>query len=118
MTPCLNCKSEVYTTKRVWMEAGETFEMCNHCGVFQVMTVNDVFFKAPYASEALGVEFTSRAQKAAYLKAHDLREAGDERMDTKSWVEGSRDYRKRKFDKEDRPKLRETIRHWRQRAGR
>lgn len=118
MTPCMNCQSETYTTKRVWVEEGTTQEMCNACGDFQVMTVNDVFFKAPYTSRALGVEFTSRAQKAAYLKTHDLREAGDEKMSTKNWVDGSREYRKKKFDREDRPKLRETIRQWRQRAGR
>ena len=79
-------------------------------------TVPDVFFKTAYKSETLGVEFTSKGQKAAYLKAHDLREAGDEKMSTKPWVEGTREWAKKQFDREERPKLRKIIREWRQRA--
>lgn len=116
LTPCKTCANDAYTSKRIWVEDGETHEICDRCGNFQVMTVNDVFFKYPYRSEALDVEFTSRAQKAAYLKDHGLREAGDEKMSTKDWVTGSATYRKRKFDREDRPKLRQAIRTWRQRA--
>lgn len=111
--PCLNCASETFVTKKVWFEAGKLQGLCDQCGTFFVDTVADVFFKGTYKSEALGVEFTSRGQKAAYLKEHGIREAGDEPMSTKTWIEGSRDYRKKKFDREDRPKLRQTIRDWR-----
>lgn len=118
LEPCGHCESRAYTTKRIWMEGGKTHEMCDACGDFRVMTVEDVYFRAPYKSEALDVEFTSKSQKAAYLREHGLREAGDEKMSTKDWVTGSKEYRKRQFDKYDRPKLRQTIREWRQRAGR
>ena len=117
MTACPNCQSEEFITKRIWVIDGKLDGMCDKCSDFAVTTIPDVFFKGAYKSEALGVEFTSRQQKADYLKAHDLREAGDERMDTKDWVTGSRDYRKKKFDKEDRPKLQKIIRDWRQRRG-
>lgn len=119
MTPCLNCKSETFTNKRVWVESGELNSICNDCGDFFVDTVPDVFFKTAYKSKALDVEFTSKGQKAKYLKEHGLSEAGDRgSMAEKSWTEGTREHRKREFDRVDRPKIREAVRAWRQRGSR
>lgn len=116
MNPCITCKSENYYKARVWVENGELAGMCDRCGDFEVQTVPDVFFKTAYKSRALDVEFTSKGQKATYLKEHGLSEAGDRgSMSEKSWTEGTREHRKKEFDRVDRPKIREAIRAWRKR---
>lgn len=118
MNPCITCKSEVYHTAKVWIENGELAGMCDRCGDFSVGTVHDVFFKTAYTSQALGVEFTSKAQKANYLKEHGLSEAGDRgSMSEKSWTEGTREHRKKVFNEVDRPKIREAIREYRQKRA-
>lgn len=119
MTPCANCQSETFTNKKVWIEHGQIQSLCDQCGDFFVSGVPDVFFKTAYKSRALDVEFTSKGQKAAYLKEHGLSEAGDRgSMADKSWMEGTREHRKKEFDRVDRPKIRQVIREWKQRKGR
>lgn len=116
MTPCLNCQSETFTNKKVWIEDGMMMNLCDQCGDFFVSGVPDVFFKTAYKSRALDVEFTSKGQKAAYLKEHGLSEAGDRgSMSEKSWTEGTREHRKKEFDRIERPKIREAIRAFRKR---
>lgn len=121
MEPCRNCQSVRYSTMRTWYdnETQQMNDMCDRCGDFTPMTNADVFFVRPYTSKALNVEFTSKGQKAAYLKANGLSEAGDRgTMSEKSWTEGTREHRKKEFDRVDRPKIREAIRTWRERARR
>lgn len=118
MTPCVNCQSELFTTKKVWVEHGELQGMCSDCGDFFTETVPDVFFKTAYTSKALNVEFTSKGQKAKYLKEHGLSEAGDRgSMSEKSWTEGTREHRRKVFNEVDRPKIRQALREFRQKRG-
>lgn len=89
-------------------------EICDRCGNLSTSdaTIPDVWWNGrPYYSEALGVEFTSRSQKARVMKEKGVTELGSQKIDPKSWTEGSRDYRKRQFDK-DRPKIRELYKQY------
>lgn len=118
MTPCPNCQSTTFTHSRVWLEDGEFQGTCNECGDSYATTISDVFFKTAYKSMALDVEFTSKGQKAAYLKEHGLSEAGDRgSMSEKSWTEGTREHRRKVFNEVDRPKIRQALREWRQKRG-
>ncbi len=115
--PCATCKSDHWYEMRSVIENNEVIDWCSDCSVPVAATqgVPDVYFKQPYKSEALDVEFTSKAQKARYLKEHDLTEAGDVKLGQKNWIEGSRDYRKKQFEK-DRPMIREAYRRYLDRA--
>lgn len=76
--------------------AGQTFEsLCDKTG-------------KPYAIQ-------SKRHKKQVMDALGVSEAGGTvngaPFGTKSWIDGSRDYRKRQFDKE-RPQIRETYKAW------
>lgn len=112
MTECGICHDPYPATVRSTYENGQVVDLgCDRCLGIQP-TIHDVYFRHPYKSKALDVEFTSKAQKARYLKEHGLSEAGDRDMSSKSWVDGTREYRKSQFDK-DRPVIREIWRQYR-----
>lgn len=109
---CRGCGNENWTAMRsVVSDEGGMIDECDRCGSFQAGTVPDVFFNQPYYSKALDVEFTSKAQKAAYLKEHGLSEAGDMKFGKQSWVDGTRAHRRAQFEK-DRPMIREVYRQY------
>lgn len=108
---CNVCNDQYASSVKSVCEKGEVIDIgCDRCLGIQP-AVHDVYFKQPYVSEALGTEFTSKAQKAAYLKQHGLSEAGDMKLGEKSWIDGSREYRKRNF-KDAQPAIRETYRQY------
>jgi hypothetical protein len=108
MTPCRGCGYETPYAKRFTVDT----ESCDRCGGFSSMaSVPDVYFKHPYHSEALGVDFTSKSQKASVMKEMDVSEAGDRSMSTTAWVDGTRAWRKAQFEK-DRPMIRENYRRY------
>lgn len=108
---CGVCHDSSASSIKSVCEKGQMVDLgCDRCAGIQP-AVHDVFFKHPYKSEALGVEFTSKAQKAAYLKEHGLSEAGDMKLGQKSWIDGSREYRKRNFE-ESRPVIKETYKRY------
>lgn len=91
-------------------------EVCTQCANLSSSDagVPDVFWNGrPYFSEALQCEFTSRSQKARVMKEKGVRELGNEKVGEKGWVEGSRDYRRKQFDK-DRPKIKESFKRWKE----
>lgn len=95
-------------------------ETCDRCGnlASSDAPVHDVFWNGrPYYSESLEVEFTSRSQKARVMKEKGVSELGSQKLGEKSWTEGSRDYRRRQFEK-DRPAIRETYKRWREKNHR
>lgn len=51
------------------------------------------------------------------MKEMDVTELGNERLPQKTWTEGSRDYRKKQFEK-DRPKIQEAYRRYLSNASR
>lgn len=113
MMICAGCNQESHQIHG-WLENGVYQEVCDKCGGLSSMnaSVPDVFWNGrPYYSEALGVEFTSRSQKARVMKEKHVTELGNEKLPMKNWVEGSRDYRKRQFEK-DRPKIQETYKRY------
>lgn len=100
---------------------GERYKACDRCGLQGPgKGAPDVFWPGhAYKSEALDIEFTSREQKAQYLKDHDIREAGDRSSQTgKTWIEGTRDYRKRQWVKQDQPMIRKVYKDWIERTRR
>lgn len=112
---CRACNQHASSVKSIY-DDGEIIDVgCDRCSGVQA-AVPDVYWPGhTYKSEALGVEFTSRGQKAQYLKDNNLTEAGDMKMGQKSWQEGSKDYRRKQFDK-DRPRIREIYRQWREKS--
>jgi len=108
---CGVCNDQFASSVKSVCEKGQMIDLgCDRCMGIQP-TIHDVFFKQPYKSEALDVEFTSKAQKAAYLKANGLSEAGDMKLGQKSWIEGTREYRKRNFE-DARPAIRENYKRY------
>lgn len=118
MMTCQNCGKESHQIHG-WIENGVYQEVCANedCGGLHSVDagVPDVFWNGrPYYSQALDCEFTSRSQKARIMKEKNVRELGNEKLSGKNWTEGSRDYRKRMFDKIDRPMIRETYKKFMQ----
>ncbi len=118
---CAGCGQESNHI-RAHIEEGKMVEQCDSpdCGNLSSIdaSVPDVFWNGrPYYSEALGVEFTSRSQKARILKERGVSELGNTKLPEKSWIEGSREWRRKNFDK-DRPMIREVLRRYRENAGR
>lgn len=110
---CRLCMDKFATSVRSCVENGEIVDLgCDRCLGIQP-NVPDVYWPGQtYTSESLGVEFTSRGQKAKYLKDNNLSEAGDVKFKGKNWIEGSREYRKKQFESV-RPTIKETYRKWR-----
>lgn len=100
------------------MEGDTLIDQCDHpdCGNLAMVNagIPDVFWNGrPYYSQALECEFTSRSQKARVMKEKGVRELGNQRLGEKSWVEGSREVRRKEFSKQ-RPMIRETWQRWKE----
>jgi hypothetical protein len=114
MMICQGCQKETYQIHGYMDDQGIYKEACSECGnvASSDASVPDVYWNGrPYYSEALQVEFTSRSQKARVMKERGLSELGSQKLGEKSWTEGSRDYRKKNFEK-DRPMIREAYRRY------
>lgn len=112
---CAGCHNEEAYQVHGWYDQTEGYlEVCDKCGNISSMdaSIPDVFWNGrPYYSEALGVEFTSRGQKARVMKEMGVSELGSQKLGNKNWVEGSREYRKKQFDK-DRPTIHKIQREY------
>ncbi len=117
---CSGCGNDkAFQTHGYVAAQGCYVECCDRCSKLSPSqaALADVFWNGrPYYSEALGVEFTSREQKARVMKERDVSELGSQKLGEKSWIEGSREYRRKQFD-EERPRLREIHREWKERAS-
>lgn len=97
--------------------------MCDACGLEGAgPTIPDVYFthsgqKFANLCDKMGrpIEITSKRHKKEVMDKLGVQEAGDRvhgaTYGGKSWIEGSRDYRKRQFEKE-RPVIRETYKRY------
>lgn len=109
---CSECGSLEWTEIRSIVDGTNFYDTCSECPVpVQTGGLKDVYFRQPYKSVSLGVEFTSKKQKAEYLIQQGLSEAGDRPLGRKSWIDGSKSYRKRNFEKA-RPMIRENYRKY------
>lgn len=114
---CRGCGRES-THIRTIVQDNELIDLCDHpqCGNLSSIDagIPDVFWNGkPYYSEALECEFTSRSQKARVMKEKGVSELGNQKIGEKTWVEGSREARRKEFDKE-RPMIREALRTWKE----
>lgn len=112
---CRGCGRES-THIRTIIEGDALIDQCDHpsCGNLSAVTIPDVFWNGrPYYSEALECELTSRSQKARVMKEKGVSELGNQKLGNKSWTEGTRDYRRRQFEKQ-RPIIRETLKRWKE----
>lgn len=118
--PCEGCGNPDAYHSRGWIENGVYKEICDRCGglASSDAPVHDVFWNGrSYYSEALQTEFTSRGQKARVMKEMGVSELGPQKLGEKNWIEGSRAYRRKQFDK-DRPMIRETLKRYQERNRR
>lgn len=115
---CGCCGDKLASSVKSVVENGEVVDVgCDRCQGIQPQMHDDVYFRRPYYSEALGTEFTSKAQKAAWMKAHDVSEAGERKMSETTWVDGTREHCRKQFDQE-RPKIRQIYKEWQARRSR
>ncbi len=114
---CTGCGNEkAFQTHGYIAAQGCYIECCDRCSQRSPSeaALADVFWNdKPYYSQALGVEFTSRAQKARVMKERGVSELGNQPLEHKNWIEGSREYRRKQFEK-DRPMIRDTYRRWKE----
>lgn len=116
MMICQGCNKQSHQIHGYCDEFGQYQEVCAECGKLSSVNagIPDVFWNGhPYYSEALECEFTSRSQKARVMKEKGVSELGNQKLGEKNWVEGSREARRKAFEKE-RPKIRETYREWKE----
>lgn len=119
---CQGCGEQAYAVNG-WVDEGGVYrEVCNKCGNVVVSDMPDVYMgklgqKFQNLCNELGepYEITSRKQKKEVMDRLGVREAGDRingaPFGTKTWIEGTRAYRKKQFDK-DRPAIREVYRRY------
>jgi len=117
---CRGCgNDQAWHTKTIY-EDGQIISLCDRCGLEGAGDgVPDVYLayigqKFENLTDKMGnpIEIQSKRHKAEVMKQLGVREAGDRvngaTFGTKSWIEGTREWRKRQFDK-DRPKIREIY---------
>ena len=118
MMICQGCGVESHHI-RGFMEDGKYYEMCGDCGPVASIDAGqaDVYWPGkPYYSSSLDMKFESKQHKVQYMKEKGLKECGDSvngsrRLPKKSWIEGSKEYRKKNFD-QCKPVIRETYKRW------
>jgi hypothetical protein len=126
---CRGCGNKAAYHTRSYVDRSGIQEVCNVCGDLSLAdsAVPDVYLGKGGKNFAnlcddMGrpYEISSKRQKAAVMKKLGVSEAGDTvngaPYGTKTWIEGSREHRRKQFDKE-RPKLREIYKEWRERRG-
>ena len=108
---CQGCHNESAYQVHGWYDDKAGYkEVCDRCGNLSSTDapIPDVWWNGrPYYSESLQCELTSRSQKARVMKEKGVSELGSQKLGNKSWIEGSRENRKKQFDK-DRPHIRVT----------
>lgn len=116
--PCSSCNSMNWYQIRTMIEGTEVRDWCSDCNT-PVMTdgVPDVYlpragmtFQALCDKEGNPIPIQSKRHKQQVMNELGLREQPD-RLKGQTWIEGSKDYRKRNFE-EARPKIKESYRQY------
>ncbi len=128
MTTCRGCgNTEAYHKRAVWFD-GDVEEICDKCGNLPMI---DAYVPDAYVghigqtfqnlTDKMGrpIEIQSKRHKKEVMDRLGVSEAGDKvggrDYGSTSWIEGSRDYRKRQFAKE-RPALRKIFKDWKEKS--
>lgn len=116
--PCSNCGSDKWYQMRTIMEGTNPYDWCSDCEQpVSIGGVPDAFlpragmtFQALCDNQGKPIPVQSKRHKQQLMAERGLREC-PERLSGKTWVEGSRQYRKRNFE-QARPKIREAYRQY------
>lgn len=121
MSICTNCGNQnAYHTRSWYNDKVERIEqICNGCGLDGGgETIPDVYlprsgmtFQALCDKTGKPIPIQSKQHKQQVMNELGLREHPDRLTGNKSWVEGSREYRKKNFD-QARPKIREAYQQY------
>lgn len=120
MTACKGCGNEVPYSKRIYKDV----EVCNMCGDVSCSDAATPDVYLAHAGQKFSnlcddkgnpYEIQSKRHKKEVMDKLGVREAGDlmhgAPYGTKSWIEGTRDVRRKAFEKE-RPMIRETYKRY------
>lgn len=123
---CGGCLNEAYHIHGEFIE-NQYMECCEKCGNVSSADapVQDVYWPGrehtnPQLCDDMGkpYQLRSKGHKAAIMKQLGVSEVGDKVRGApytgqSSWAEGTREYRKKNFEK-DRPELRRIYKEWRE----
>lgn len=124
---CSHCHSDKawHVVSRFNSETGNFEECCDSCGLQGSGTgVPDVYLRRSGQTfdnlcDKMGrpIPIQSKRHKKEVMDSLGVREAGERvngaRFGTKSWIDGSREARKREFAK-DRPEIQRTFKRWKE----
>lgn len=123
-SPCSSCGSVKWSEMRTLIEDKVLIDSCSECSRIRADGVPDVYlprsgmeFQALCDKTGKPIPIQSKRHKQQVMNELGVREHPDRLKDGKSWVEGSRDYRKRNFA-QDRPKIQEAYRTYLQNVKR
>lgn len=120
---CSNCGSLEWYEMRTMIEGTSPYDLCSECPKpVQVSGIPDAYLGRPgetfkNLTDAMGkpIEIQSKRHKKEVMDRMGVREAGEwvngAPFGTKSWTEGTREWRKKQFEK-DRPMIRETYKRY------
>lgn len=108
---------------RTFIEFGIAYDKCSECSDIRSEGMPDVYlprsgmtFQALCDKMGNPIPIQSKRHKKQVMDELGLREHPDRLSGNTNWIDGSRDYRKRQFEK-DRPMIRETLNRWKQTKG-
>lgn len=121
---CRNCGNDNawHSVSRYNSESEAWEECCNTCGLEGGgEAVPDVYlgrigqtFQALCDERGVPIPIQSKRHKKEVMDKLGVREHPDRLVANKSWIEGTREVRRKGFDK-DRPMIRETLRRYQER---
>jgi hypothetical protein len=125
---CNGCGNQSAYHVRTYVNQGQMLDICNACSEIALIdaSVPDVYlgkigqtFKNLADEMGRPYEIKSKRHKKEIMDKLGVSEAGDTvngaPYGSKSWIEGTRDYRRKQFEK-DRPGIRETYRRWKEKG--
>lgn len=124
---CENCGNQSAYTKQIVSSSEGTWEYCDRCGTTgSYANIPDVYLgrsgqQFQNLCDKMGrpYEIQSKRHKKEIMDKLGVREAGGTvngaPFGTKSWIDGSREYRRRQFEKE-RPMIQKTLKEWKERS--
>lgn len=128
--PCSSCGSPDWYEIRTCMEGTEVYDWCSNCDdPVSVGCAPDAYLpRAGMTFENLcdkmgkPIPIMSKAHKMQVMREKGVIEAGDRQggsmgMPAKSWIEGTREGRKKEFNEKYRPILQKIRKDWNQKKA-
>lgn len=119
-----DCGNQNALRIKSWYENGEIVSVCDKCMDFTPTGMPDAFLPRigmtfDNLCDKMGkpIPIMSKAHKAQVMREKGVIEAGDRTrgstaLPSKSWIEGTRENRKKEFDQKYRPMLKQTFKEW------